>query len=46
MRCEWEKDVYGFYILPLFGYSNVEGLKSIWFGIGPGLFTWVIQERK
>jgi hypothetical protein len=44
MKCTFEQDTKGFYILPLLGYSNVKGTKSIWFGIGPWLWTWVITR--
>ena len=32
MKCKYEKDVHGFYLTPLIGFSNVKGLKSIWIG--------------
>jgi hypothetical protein len=40
MKRTFSKDVYGFYLLPLIGYSNTkaEG-RSIWFGIGPWLWS-------
>ena len=32
IKCSFEKDTIGIYVLPLLGYSNVKGDKSIWFG--------------
>lgn len=43
MKCRFEKDTTGFYILPLLGYSNVRGTKSIWFGWAFYLWTWVLS---
>lgn len=31
-KCKFEKDVMGFYLTPLIGFSNVNGEKSIWIG--------------
>lgn len=31
-KCRFEKDVLGFYLTPLLGYSNVNGQRSIWIG--------------
>ena len=47
MKRTFSKDVYGFYLLPLVGYSNtpIEG-RCIWFGIGPYLWSWQIGEHK
>lgn len=47
MKCKFEKDVHGFYILPLFGYSWGTKLgKSLWFGFAWWLWTWQIKEAK
>lgn len=40
MRLIWEKDVYGFYIIPLFGISKVRGVWSMWIGWLYWLWTW------
>lgn len=32
VACKFEKDVYGFYLTPLLGYSSVNGQRSIWIG--------------
>lgn len=41
MKRTFAKDVEGFYILPLLGFSKTarEG-RSVWFGIGPWLWSW------
>ena len=39
LKCTFEKDVVGFYVTPLIGYSNVKGQKSLWFGWGSLLWT-------
>jgi len=31
-KCRFEKDVRGFYLTPLIGFSNVHGKKSVWIG--------------
>lgn len=39
MKRTFSKDVYGFYVLPLLGWSRAprDGL-TVWFGIGPWLW--------
>lgn len=32
VKCKFAKDTQGFYMMPLIGYSNVKGKKSIWIG--------------
>jgi len=44
-KCVWEKNTQGFYITPLIGYSNVEGICSLWFGWGPYLFTVFLNHK-
>lgn len=44
-RCKFEKDVYGFYLTPLLGYSNVGGQKSIWIGWLFWLFSIIWEEE-
>ena len=38
LGCKWEKDTRGFYIFPLFCYSNVSEERRLWMGWGPWLF--------
>ena len=39
-KCIFEHDKWGFYILPLIGYSNNEKYgKSLWFGWGRWLWS-------
>ena len=44
-KCKFEKDVYGFYLTPLLGYSNVGGQKSIWIGWLFWLFSIIWGEK-
>ncbi len=44
MKCKWEKDVFGIYILPLIGVSKVDGLWSIWVGWLYWLWTWELND--
>ena len=44
-KCEWGKDVYGFYVTPLLGFSNVYGEKSFWIGWLRCLFRVYIGDR-
>lgn len=45
MKRVFEKDTTGFYITPLFGYSNIKGKKSIWFGWAWYLWSWVLTTE-
>lgn len=45
INCKFEKDVTGFYLTPLLGYSNVHGQKSVWIGWLIWLFS-IIWEQK
>jgi len=45
MKCEWEKDVHGFYITPLFGVSKIEDVWAIWLGWLFWLATWQITRH-
>ena len=38
VKCKFEKDVFGLYLTPLIGFSNVHGNKSVWLG----WFSWLI----
>jgi len=31
-KCKWDRDVHGFYLTPLVGFSQVMGVKSVWIG--------------
>ena len=42
-KCTFSHDVEGIYLLPLFGYSNINGKKSVWFGIWRYLWTWELS---
>jgi len=44
MKCEWGKDVHGFYVFPLLGISKIKGIWSIWCGWAYWLFTWEINK--
>jgi hypothetical protein len=44
IKCKWEKDTFGFYILPLLGFSKIKGAASLWIGWLYWLFT--IQLNK
>jgi len=46
MKCKCEKDVHGFYILPLVGVSKVKGMWAIWFGWFYWLWTWQLNEAE
>ena len=46
MKCVWEKDTQGCYILPLFGVSRIEGEWAIWVGWLYWLFTWQLTTVK
>ena len=38
VKCKFEKNVFGLYLTPLIGFSNVHGQKSVWLG----WFYWLI----
>lgn len=42
-RCEWSRDVTGFYVTPLVGVSK-QGQWSAWIGWGP--FLWQVYFGK
>jgi hypothetical protein len=45
IKCKFEKDTQGIYILPLLGYSNVKGLKSFWVGWLWWLWTFRMEHK-
>lgn len=45
VKCKFEKDVTGFYLTPLLGYSNVNGQKSVWVGWIIWLFSIIWEEK-
>lgn len=45
MKCAFEKDVVGFYITPLIGFSKDERYgKALWVGWGRWLFVWSLNR--
>jgi len=47
-KCIFARDVSGFYILPLLGYSKINGEKAIWMGFLWWLWTirWDIKKEE
>lgn len=45
IRCYFEKDIIGIYLLPLIGYSNEKGARSIWFGFLNWLVVFPLNDQ-
>jgi hypothetical protein len=45
MKCTFAKDVFGFYLTPLIGYSNMKGVRAVWVGWFWWLFTIELPKR-
>ena len=45
VKCKFEKDVIGFYLTPLIGFSNVLGHKTVWIGWLFWLFSIEFQDN-